>query len=155
MVHNLHNISRFPQPHAQRLFHTVEEPSVVFPIQSVHIDRERLVAKRPTVLEAVDTMPVYLVKPEVMLLLDADKHPMARQTVNRHIAALLERIGGSPFPISAHTFRHSFAIHLSLHGRPVKYVSKLLGLKSVDSTEIYTNVLTVDGAHFLKGVDFH
>jgi hypothetical protein len=40
-------------------------------------------------------------------------------------------------------------------GRPLKYVSQLLGHKSIDSTEIYTNVLTIDGGHFLEGVDFH
>ncbi|WP_428239614.1 tyrosine-type recombinase/integrase [Gynuella sp.] len=57
--------------------------------------------------------------------------------------------------MSAHTFRHSFAIHFLLHGRLLKYVSQLLGYKLVDSTEIYTNVLIVDGAHFLDGVDFH
>ncbi len=80
---------------------------------------------------------------------------MARQTVNRHIKSLVEQVGGAPFTISSHTFRHSFAVHLILHGRPIKYVSKLLGHKSIDSTEIYTNVLTIDGGHFLEGVDFH
>ncbi|MDP2129235.1 MAG: tyrosine-type recombinase/integrase [Pseudohongiella sp.] len=81
--------------------------------------------------------------------------PMTRQTVNRHIKALTAKAGGAPFNISAHTFRHSFAIHLMLHGRPLKYISKLLGHKSIDSTEIYTNILTVDGEHFMRGVDFH
>ena len=80
---------------------------------------------------------------------------MSRQTVGRHIKALVERVGGAPFPITPHTFRHSFAIHLLLHGRPLKYVAQLLGHKSIDSTEIYTNVLTVDGGHFLKGINFH
>ncbi|MFA0812776.1 tyrosine-type recombinase/integrase [Microbulbifer epialgicus] len=217
---------------------------MAFPIQSVQIDWDRLIAKRSAVLETIDTMPVYLLKPEILQLLDAEKHPtyrlifdliwttgariseilaltpcsfvgdgydfgvilktlkqqpgrpskaslqrspkryvpivdctprdrilsylhahrfqkkqrifpMCRQTVNRHIHALVDRVGGAPFAISAHTFRHSFAIHLLLHGRPLKYVSQLLGHKSVDSAEIYTNVLTVDGAHFLDGVDFH
>ena len=81
--------------------------------------------------------------------------PMARQTVNRHIHKLVETGGGAPFSIGCHTFRHSFAIHLLLHGRPLKYVSQLLGHKSMDSTEIYTNVLTIDGGHFLEGVEFH
>ncbi len=80
---------------------------------------------------------------------------MARQTVNHQISALVERVGGAPFTISSHTFRHLFAIHLQLHGWPLKYVSQLLGHKSIDSTEIYTNVLTIDGRHFLEGVDFH
>lgn len=234
----------FSRPRPQRLFHPVETPSVAFPIQSVQIDWDRLEAKRPLVLDTIDHMPAYLLKPEVLALLDAEKHPtyrlildlmwttgarvsevlalkptsfiddgydfgvilktlkqrpgrptkvalqrspkrylpiadhaledrvqsylyaghftktdrifpMCRQTVNRHIHALVDRVGGAPFQISAHTFRHSFAIHLLLHGRPLKYVSQLLGHKSVDSTEIYTNVLTVDGAHFLDRVDFH
>lgn len=227
-----------------RLFARADPPAVAFPIQSVRIDWDRLIAKRPVLLDTIGTMPMYLLKPEVLTLLDAEKHPrfrlildlmwstgarvsevlaitpssfvddgydfgvilrtlkqgagrptkasmqrspkryipivehalqdrvqsylwsghfrkderifpIARQTVNRHIHELIERVGGSPFPISAHTFRHSFAIHLLLHGRPLKYVSQLLGHKSVDSTEIYTNVLTFDGAHFLEGVEFH
>jgi site-specific recombinase XerD len=244
MVQNSVIDSGFLHTRPAKLFHPVEEPFTSFPIQSVRIDWDRLIAKRPTVLDTIDTMPVYLLKPEIIVLLDAEKHPMrrlmldlmwttgarvsevlaltpasfiddgydfglilktlkqrpgrpskaslqrspkryvpivdhllqdriqsflysghfkkterlfpmARQTVNRHINELVERVGGAPFSISAHTFRHSFAIHLLLHGRPLKYVSQLLGHKSVDSTEIYTNVLTVDGAHFLDGVDFH
>jgi len=226
------------------LFRPPETPAVAYPIQAVEIDWDRLISKRPLVLDTVDAMPAYLIKPEILLLLDAEKHPtnrlmldlmwstgargsellaltpasfvedgydysvvlktlkqgpgrpsklalqrsperevpimdavlqdrvqsflyaghfrkderlfpMARQTVNRHIHALVNRVGGAPFRISAHTFRHSFAIHLLLHGRPLKYISTLLGHKSIDSTEIYTNVLTIDGGHFLQGVDFH
>ena len=229
---------------SKSLFHPVEPPVARFPIQSVEIDWDRLRAKRQTVLDTIEAMPTYLLKPEIMELLDAEKHPtyrlimdlmwttgarisevlaltpssfiddgydfgvilktlkqrpgrpskkalqrsakryipimdsllqdriqsylyaghfkktkrifpMARQTVNRHIKALVERVGGADFSISSHTFRHSFAIHLLLHARPLKIVSKLLGHKSIDSTEIYTNVLTVDGGHFLEGVDFH
>ena len=236
--------AQFPSRQRQRLFHPMEEPPAFFPIQSVRIDWDRLLAKRPTVLETIDTMPVYLLKPEILALLDVEKHPtyrlildlmwttgarisevlaltpssfiddgydfgvilktlkqrpgrpsnsslqrspkryvpivdlllqdriqsflyaghfkktervfpMARQTVNRHIKALVERVGGAPFSISSQTFRHSFAIHLILNGRPLKYVSQLLGHKSIESSEIYTNVLTIDGGHFLKGVDFH
>lgn len=233
---------RLPRP--RRLFHPMDESASPYPIQSVRIDWDRLIAKRPTVLKTIDAMPAYLLKPEVLGLLEAEKHPtyrlildlmwttgariseilaltpasfiddgydfgvilktlkqrpgrpskaalqrspkryvpiadlllqdriqsylyaghftkpgrifpMARQTVNRHIDAVVETVGGAPFRISSHTFRHSFAIHLLLHARPLKYVSQLLGHKSMDSTEIYTNVLTIDGGHFLEGVDFH
>lgn len=237
--------ARFPNARPRRLFHPEAEPLHPFPIQAVRIDWDRLIAKRPTVLKTIDTMPTYLLKPEVLALLEAEKHPtyrlildlmwttgarisevlaltpanfvddgydfgvilktlkqrpgrpskaalqrspkryvpiidrllqdriqsylyaghfkkggrifpMARQTVNRHIDTLVEKVsGGAPFRISSHTFRHSFAIHLLLHGRPLKYVSQLLGHKSMDSTEIYTNVLTIDGGHFLEGVEFH
>lgn len=86
---------------------------------------------------------------------DEKLFPYVRQTVTRRIHKLVERAGGAPFNTTAHTFRHSFAIHLLLHGRPLKIVSQLLGHRSIESTEIYTHVLTVDGAHFLDGVDFH
>lgn len=244
MVQNPPGDRAFTTRRSARLFTPPEAPHADFPIQVVHIDWDRLVAKRPLVLETTDDMPGYLIKPEVLLLLDAEKHPtyrlvldlmwstgarisevlalqptsfvddgydfgvvlrtlkqrpgrpsnrslqrspkryvpiadallqdriqsylwagsfrkddrifpMSRQTVNRHIHALVKRLGGSPFPITAHTFRHSFAVHLLLHGRPLKYVSQLLGHRSIQSTEIYTRVLTVDGGHFLKGVDFH
>lgn len=235
---------RFSDLRSQRLFYPEQEvPPVSFPIQAVEIDWERLIAQRSTVLKTVESMPVYLLKPEVLALLDEEKHPayrlildlmwttgasisevlaltpgsfvndtyysgvnlkalmprgrpskaslqrspkryvpivdhllldriqshlkagrfkkgerifpMTRQTINRHIKEVVERVGGAPFSISSHTFRHSFAIHLLLHGRPLKYVSQLLGHKSISSTEIYTNVLTIDGEHYLEGVDFH
>ncbi len=244
MVQKFPTDNAFPAPRPRGLFHPEEPPVANFPIQSVQIDWDRLIAKRPTVLITIDDMPAYLLKPEVLALLDEEKHPtyrlildlmwttgarisevlaltpssfvddgydfgvilktlkqrpgrpskkalqrspkryvpildrllqdriqsylyaghfrkterifpMARQTVNRHIHALVERVGGADFRITSHTFRHSFAIHLLLHGRPLKYVSQLLGHKSMDSTEIYTNVLTIDGGHFLEGVDFH
>lgn len=211
-------------------------PAEPFAIQQVHIDWARLIAKRPLVLDTVEAMPAYLLKPEVLALLAAEPHPayrlildlmwstgariseilaltpasfvddgydfgvilqtlkqggaprpkryipipdtvlrdriqsylyvrrcgqnervfpMARQTVNRHIHRLVATVGGAPISISAHTFRHAFAVHLVLHGRPLKIVSRLLGHQSIESTEIYTNVLTADGGHFLDGVDFH
>ena len=39
--------------------------------------------------------------------------------------------------------------------RPLKCASQLLGHKCIESTEVYTNVLTFDVTHFLDGVDFH
>jgi len=240
--------STFPRPTSAalpaRLFAHATHKPISFPIQHVVIDWDRLVAKRPLVLETVHAMSSYLLKPEILALLAAEHDPMyrlifdlmwttgarvsealaltpssfiddgydfgvvlktlkqnsgsaskrslekipkrfvpiadpllkdrvqsflwagrfknaerifpiVRQTVTRRVHKLVERVGGAPFNITAHTFRHSFAIHLLLHGRPLKYVSQLLGHRSVDSTEIYTNVLTVDGAHFLDGVDFH
>ncbi|MAO39393.1 MAG: integrase [Pseudohongiella sp.] len=244
MVHSPTKNHRFSQG-SKQLFAPSEPPTAEFPIQIVHIDWDRLRAKRPILLETVQQMPAYLIKPEVLFLLEEERDPtyrliidlmwstgarisevlalkrdsfvddgygygviltslkqkpgrpsklslqrspkryipildnqlidkihvylykgkfrqgqrifpMTRQTVNRRIKALWERVGGEvPFPISCHTFRHSFAVHLLLHGRPLKYVGQLLGHKSISSTEIYTNVLTIDGEHFLRGVDFH
>jgi len=227
-----------------RLYQPSEPPAIDHPIQSIEIDWERLIAKRSTLIKTINDMPMYLLKPEVLSLLQAEKNltyrlildlmwttgarisevllltpesfindgydcgalltnlkhhcgrpskaeqaqhpkryvpihdpllideiacyiaaehihskqhlfPMVRQTVNRHIHSLVVQVGGAPMAISSHTFRHSFAIHLILHGRSLKQVSELLGHKSIESTEIYTNVLTIDLVHFLQGVDFH
>jgi site-specific recombinase XerD len=224
-----------------------ETPPVVnsFPIQSIYIDWDRLIAKRPMVLETAVDMPSYLLKPEITALLaneyDPEQRlildlmwsaggrvseilaltpasfiddgydfmvrlktlkqrpgrpskkalarsearivpiterilydriqthltsgrfrktdrifPICRQTINHRIKRLIKRVGReAPFNIGPHTFRHSFAVHLLLHGRPLKYIAQLLGHKSVESTEIYTNVLTTDGAHLLDGIEFH
>ena len=236
----------FHPTRARRLFHPAETPVVALPIQSVIIDWDRLLTMRPLVLKTIDAMPPYLLKPEVLQLLDAEKHPtyrliidlmwttggrisevlaltpssfidngydfnvilkmlkqhpgrptnaslqrspkrcvpikdyslqdriqsylyaggfkptqrifsMTRQTVNRHIHTLVDRAGAgwAPFSISCHTFRHSFAIHLLLHGCPLKIIAEYLGHNSTHNTEIYNNVLTIDGGHFLEGVDFH
>lgn len=231
-------------PQSRRSLELGERPLVDFPIQQVTIDWERVIAKRPLLLETIDVMPRYLLKHEVLALLEAETHPMhrlildlmwstgarvsevlaltpasfqhdgynfgvvlktlkqgpgrpskrslqrspkryvpildrdlenrvqsylymgkfrkdarifpiTRQAVSANLDRLLNHVHNPPFKISCHTFRHSFAVHLVLHGRPLKFISQLLGHSSIESTEIYTQVLTFDGAHFLEGVDFH
>jgi len=44
----------------------------------VSIDWDRLIEKRPWPLETLDIMPKYLLKPEVLALLEAEAHPMHR-----------------------------------------------------------------------------
>lgn len=230
------------QPNAKE--HPNPDYPILYPIQHITIDWSQLLAQRPLLLQSVEDMPRYLLKPEVLALLDAEKHPsyrlildlmwttgarisevllltpasfvddgfnygviltnlkhhrgrpshaeraqhpkryvpiadprlkdeiqcyvsahniqtqqrlftMVRQTVNRHIHALVERVYGAPRAISTMTFRHSFAIHLLLHALPLPVVSLYLGHQSLQTTEIYTQVLTFDVSHFIQGVDFH
>lgn len=243
MEHSFSHPRPFTRVTTRPLFQSAQ-PHETFPIQSVQIDWELLIAKRPVLLKTEPAMPAYLLKPEILQLLSEEKHsdrrlmmevmwctgarvsellelraedflydgynyqvilqprkrrpgrprkavqakqarrviplcdpvlidhlqtylvdhqlgpkdrlfPTCRQTVNRHVHALVDRLGGAPFSIHAHTFRHSFAIHLLLHSRPLKLISQLLGHRSIESTEIYTNVLTMDSRHFLEGVPFH
>lgn len=78
MVQKSHTGGAFLSPPQQPLFAPPETPGVAFPIQSVDIDWDRLAAKRPLVLETIQDMPAYLIKPEILLLLEAEKHPTYR-----------------------------------------------------------------------------
>lgn len=52
-------------------------------------------------------------------------------------------------PITCHTFRHSFAMHLIFNGVPLKVIQAYLGHKKSSSTDIYTKIFTLDAMmHF-------
>nr|AFK90420.1 Resolvase [Salmonella enterica subsp. salamae] len=47
-------------------------------------------------------------------------------------------------PVTPHTFRHSYAMHMLYAGIPLKVLQSLMGHKSVSSTEVYTKVFAPD-----------
>ncbi|HGC2066845.1 TPA: tyrosine-type recombinase/integrase, partial [Escherichia coli] len=49
-------------------------------------------------------------------------------------------------PITPHTFRHSYAMHMLYAGIPLKVLQSLMGHKSISSTEVYTKVFALDVA---------
>ena len=49
-------------------------------------------------------------------------------------------------PITPHTFRHSYAMHILYAGIPLKVLQSLMGHKSISSTEVYTKVFALDVA---------
>lgn len=47
-------------------------------------------------------------------------------------------------PITPHTFRHSYAMHLLMNDVHVKQVQALMGHKRLENTEIYTRIFALD-----------
>lgn len=47
-------------------------------------------------------------------------------------------------PVTPHTFRHSYAMHMLYAGIPLKVLQSLMGHKSVRSTVVYTKVFALD-----------
>lgn len=78
MVQNDMSAHGFLDRPVNRLFYPDEEPITSYPIQSVKINWKRLKAMRSIVLETIHEMPAYLIKPEILNLLDAEKDPTYR-----------------------------------------------------------------------------
>lgn len=49
-------------------------------------------------------------------------------------------------PVTPHTMRHSYAMHMLYSGVPLKVLQGLMGHKSMKSTEVYTRIFALDVA---------
>ena len=49
-------------------------------------------------------------------------------------------------PVTPHTFRHSYAMHMLYAGIPLKVLQSLMGHKPISSAEVYTKVFALDVA---------
>ncbi|MDI3440220.1 tyrosine-type recombinase/integrase [Erwinia sp. V90_4] len=81
----------------------------------------------------------------------------SRQTPVNWLKEALDRAArdGVTFsvPVTPHTFRHSFAMHLLMCGVPDKTLQALMGHRYGRSTEVYTRVFTLD-AMAAQGISF-
>jgi site-specific recombinase XerD len=69
---------------------------------------------------------------------ESDK-PMTRQAIH-HIVQLAKKAAGITGRMYPHLLRHSFATHLLENGANLRVIQKLLGHRSLTSTQIYTHV---------------
>jgi site-specific recombinase XerD len=59
-----------------------------------------------------------------------------------------------PITITPHVFRHSFAIHLLLHRVDIMTIQRLLGHKSLKSTEVYLQIWQSERYYQLRNIPF-
>ncbi|MVF14808.1 site-specific integrase [Ketobacter sp. MCCC 1A13808] len=82
-----------------------------------------------------------------------------RQQVHYQLEKIEQTLkdSGQPLPIkrlSAHTFRHSFAVNCLLQGRDIRTIQGWLGHANLASTEIYLQVLSGETHHLAYGLQF-
>lgn len=75
---------------------------------------------------------------------------VADRTVRTWLKEAVERAAADgvrfSIPITPHTLRHSYAMHLLYGGVPLKVLQGLMGHKNVKSTEVYTKIFALDVA---------
>lgn len=80
--------------------------------------------------------------------MDERLFPITRQAADARLRTIVRNYskehGALSIPISAHTFRHSFAVNCVLHGRPLPVLQGWLGHGHIESTVIYTQVLAAE-----------
>ena len=77
-----------------------------------------------------------------------------RQQVHYQLEKIERQLSLPIEKLSAHTFRHSFAINCLLQGRDIRTIQGWLGHANLDTTIIYTKVLSGETHHLAYGLQF-
>lgn len=84
------------------------------------------------------------------LFLGRTGHPLDSTTVNKHIVQCAGGRAGLKKHITAHGFRHTCATHLLKGHASLRHIQRLLGHKSLDSTQVYLRMEVGDLKRELK-----
>jgi site-specific recombinase XerD len=101
--------------------------------------KDRYVMLSRTLLSALrDYWRAY--RPQELLFPGPDPtRPLRRESVHKVIQRARDRAGITK-RVSAHTLRHCFATHLLEAGTNIRVIQRLLGHRSLGTTEVYTHV---------------
>jgi len=74
--------------------------------------------------------------------------------MNRNLRVFLKKIGLYRKGVGWHTFRHTYASHLAMRGRPLKSIAELLGHRDSRTTDIYSHLSQSHLAEMVEGLEF-
>lgn len=78
-------------------------------------------------------------------------YPLSRRQLNNIVKKYLP----NEIKASVHTFRHSFAVHCLKKGMNVRTLQKILGHSSLQTTQIYLDIISKDIKDDFKKVDWN